>query len=227
MPAFFASSPNKGAKAFTVLELLVAFAVFSLMVALLFTMMSQANKAWQQALGQKDRSEVGRACLDLIARDLQGTIPPLPGVGTNTVNFELDDAGGTNDALYWQTISPINRSKSDIATIGYYVSSNELCRLYTNAPLVNLASTANPANAANVLAKGVVRLDVTLYDRDGSAVTNSASYSTNLPVSAEVKLAVADARTLLQHPTLSVPDLDNPPAGVNVYRTRIDLPCSP
>lgn len=229
MPASFASNRPHPARsrAFTVLELLVAFAVFSIMVALLFTMVSQANKAWHQTSSQKDRSEVGRACLDLMTRDLQGAIPPLSGVGTNTVAFELDASTGSNAALYWQTISPINRSKSDLATIGYCVSSNELCRLYTNAPLAGLSSAPLSSNSTNVLAEGVVRLDITLFDRDGTVVTNSASYTTNLPASAEVKLAIADERTLLQHPALTVPDLDNPPAGVDVYRARIDLPCSP
>lgn len=230
MQVLFGSLKSKNhTRGFTILEMLVATAVFCLMATLLFTAISQLNMAWTNSDGQKNRQELGRALLDLIARDLQGSVPPLPGVGTNTVNF-IFEAGGAaeSDSLFWQTAFTPDRSKSDIATVGYYVnSSNQLCRLYTNAPWPDIASSSGGTNAQNVLADGVLRLGVILYDKDGTTSVSSKTYSTNLPASLELKVAVADSRTLLRYPGLTITNLENPPKGVSVYRTRIDLPCSP
>lgn len=215
--------------AFTILELLTATAVFALMAALLLTAISQMNIAWSSSNGQKDRRELGRSLLDLMARDLQGTVPPLPGVGTNAVDFMFESGGGSGSgSLFFLTSFTSDRGRSDLATVGYYVNgSNQLCRLYTNAPWPDIVSSAGGTNAESVLANGVIRMGVTLYDKDGTLTESSKSYRTNLPGSVEIKLAVADDRTLLREPGLTVPDLDAPPKGVSVYRTKIDLPCSP
>jgi type II secretory pathway component PulJ len=214
---------------FTILELLTATAVFLLMAMLLVTAISQMNLAWANSNGQKNRQELGRSLLDLLARDLQGTVPPLAGVGTNAVDFTFESGGATDsDSLFWLTSFAPDRGKSDIATIGYYVNgSNQLCRLYTNAPWPDVISKVGGTNAQSVLADGIVRMDVTLYDKDGTTAVTSKSYRTNLPASVEITLAIADDRTLLRNPGLTVPDLNEPPKGVGVYRTRIDLPCSP
>lgn len=228
MQVSFASRRGKS-RAFTILELLTATAVFALMAALLLTAISQMNTAWTNSNGQKDRRELGRSLLDLMSRDLQGAVPPLPGVGTNAVDFMFEEGGGVGSgSLFWLTSFTPDRGRSDIATVGYYVNgSNQLCRLYTNGPWPDIISSVGGTNAQNVLADGVIRLGVTLYDKDGTETESSKSYRTNLPASVEIKLAVADDRTLLRDPGLNVPDLDDPPKGVSVYRTKIDLPCSP
>lgn len=221
-------------EAFTLIELLVAAAVFMLMLTILFGAISQFNSAWQQSQGQKVRRENARALLDLISRDLQGAIPPLSGVGTNTVSFEMYDGsvGDTNSqSLFWQTTLPMNRSKSDVATVGYFVNpDHSLYRLYTNAPLAGLWAQTNSVggpNYNNLLAEGVLKMAVTLFNQDGTVNSNSATYTTNLPASAEISLVLADDRTLLQHPSLVVTNLSAPlPKGVQLFRTRIEIPSS-
>lgn len=227
--------PEARAFAFTIIELLVAAAVFMLMLTILFGAISQFNSAWSQSQGQKNRRESARTLLDLISRDLQATIPPLSGVGTNAVSFELYNGavGDTNSqALFWQTTLPVNRSKSDVATVGYFVNADHsLYRLYTNAPLAGLWAQTNSVggpNYNNLLAEGVLRMAVTLFNKDGTVSSNTATYATNLPAAAEITLVLADDRTLLKHPALVVTNLAGPlPQGVQLFRTRIEIPSSP
>lgn len=217
--------------AFTVLEMLVAAAVFLMMATLLFSIMSQVNAAWQQADGQKNRRELGRALVDLMARDLQGAIPPLPGSGTNVVNFELETGAvgiADSDCVFWQTRLPANRARTDVMTVGYYVGTNhEFYRAAQSGPLPSIVSEAAGLGATNgVLAEGVIRMAVQAFNRDGSTSSGSAVYTTNLPSAIEVTLAIADGRTLARNPSLAVPDFNDPPQGVHIFRSRIDLPCS-
>lgn len=210
--------------------MLVATAVFMLMVSLLLTTASHINTAWQQANGQKARRENARHVFSLMNRDLQGAIPAVPGAGTNRVAFQLSSEfhGTPSDGVFWLASLPATRSSSDLATIGYFVTDNhKLYRLQTNAVVPNLADgadTGGTSDATALLAENVVRMDIELINGDGTTEMSSVSYQTNLPRFADVTLLVADARTLDRQPNLLVPDIGNPPEGVQVFRTRVELP---
>lgn len=218
-------------RAFTLLEVLVATAVFLLMVTLLFSALSQVNSAWLQTESQKSRREIGRSIVDLITRDLQGAIRPLPGETSNRVNFELGMGTiGDHDSgnVFWQARTPISRRKSDIATLGYFVGTNHtLYRVFTNAACPNISSEAETMAMLNGgLADGIVRMGVKAFDKDGSEIFLPATFTTNLPAFVEIMFAVADTRTLQRFPGLTVPDFDNPPAGIQVFKSLIDIPCA-
>lgn len=216
--------------AFTLIEVLVGAAIFMLMAVLLMAVLSQINNAWQQVQGQKARRESARIVFGLLNRDLQGTIPALPGTGSNAVSFQLLSGFGnpSSQALFWQTAIPVSRSKSDVATVGYFLSEDyKLYRMYTNSPVNGLQGATNTTGGTNdtgLVAENILRMTVSLINKDGTTNTATTSYETNLPSAADITLLVSDARTLLQHPTLGVPDVDNPPNGVQVFRTRIDIP---
>jgi prepilin-type N-terminal cleavage/methylation domain-containing protein len=224
------SSPTD---AFTLIELLVATAVFLLMASLLLSMSSQVNTAWQQALGQKTRRENARQIFSLLQRDLQAAIPVLPGTATNAVPFQLlVDYGGEGSAgLFWLASLPSTRTSSDVATVGYFVAGNHrLYRTFTNAAVPNFPDLVDQSGSAEeekgLLAENILRMDVSLIGADGAEIAPPAIHETNLPRFADVTLVVADERTLARQPNLTVPDLLNPPKGVQVFRARMEIPAA-
>lgn len=243
--------PSRKARAFTIVEMLVATAVFMMMVVLLVSVVSQINSAWQQADGQKNRRESGRTLLDLIARDLQTALAPVDEKNASGLEFNKSPGGFPDlhrDALFWNCSSPRVRSNSDIVTVGYFVrqssTSSDLCRLQASGVVDDVwaqASMLAPATAPNyqgLVAEGVLSMFVTLYGKTGNVLANpGASYSSStLPHSVDVALIIAEPRTLKRMlaagtiPSQStvetfmnaIPETFR--AGVQLYRTRIDLP---
>jgi type II secretory pathway component PulJ len=215
------------------MELLVATAVFMLMASLLLSMTSQVNTAWQQAHGQKARRENARQIFALLQRDLQAAIPVLPGAGTNAVPFQLlSDYGRPGSAgLFWLASLPSTRTSSDVATVGYFVAGNHrLYRTFTNAAVANFPDlvdqSGNAEEEQGLLAENILRLDVTLLGGDGTEIAPPSIHSTNLPRFADVTLVVADERTLARQPNLTVTNVLNPPKGVQVFRSRMDIPAA-
>jgi len=69
-----------GRHAFTVVELMVAISVMTLIVVVLYRIFDQTQRAMRSNSAQVDVSEGGRAAMELIARDLeQMTVSPVPG----------------------------------------------------------------------------------------------------------------------------------------------------
>lgn len=226
-----ASAVRVGRRGFTVLELLVGAAIFGIMVILLASIISQFNRAWQQGDAQKSARQNARVIFDTISRDLQGAVPALPGTLSNAVPFQVvtNFSLPGSDGLLWGTALPANRTRSDFVSVGYFVNSaHELYRSQTNAvepSLTQLTATAGGTNFFGLLAENVIAFQAVPISRDGS--TNTATFTTNLPVAVDLTLALADWRALKRNPTLTVTNLLNPPPGVQVYRTRVDLPAAP
>jgi len=249
---------------FTIIEMMVATAVFMLMVVLLVSVVSQVNSLWQQTDGQKNRRQSSRALLDLISRDLQGALCPVDGNSSSKIRFNLNPVG-LNDsgvgnfksALFWTTVNPGSRRVSDIVDVGYFIrrtsSGSVLCRIerrddgQPNPPDIwTLAGSLAPADEANdyrgLAADGVLAMYVTLYKKSGQveSLPNETYSGTALPYSVEIALVIADSRTtqrLVSAGKLTAADdlADTPEAfvtalgesyraGVQVYRTRVDIP---
>lgn len=236
-------------RGFTLVEMLAATAVFIMMVTLLLSAVSQTSNAWQTAEAQKMRRERARSALDLISRDLQSAITPLPGKNlTHPTSFLMNpESGHPADTIFWRTLSPANRKASDITVVGYFVNdAKELCRYQTNASMTFTLEEAAQA-AANLkpgkendyqglLTEGVLGLFVTLFNEKGALVETGGkeivksgaqqNYQASLPASAEVSLVIADPRTLKKKPDLAVswPLEETAEKGVQVFTTRVDLP---
>lgn len=259
MRALPVSRPSSIPRAFTIVEMLVATAVFMLMVVLLVSVVSQINSAWQQTDGQKSRRQSARTLLDLITRDLQSSLAPVDSANASKLSFVKNPTSfgfsdNHKDSLFWNTSSPRVRSVSDIMTVGYFVrqtsKGSDLCRLQVSGAVSDVwgdAGNLAPADAPNdfrgLVAEGVLAMFVTLYNKDGTVLAApgesyppNASNSVQLPYAVDVALVIADPRTVTRMLAAgALPDLPNAetfmnsiPAnfrsGVQLYRTRVDLP---
>lgn len=225
---------------FTIIELLAATAVFMLMITLLISAVSQVNQAWQSTDGQKMRRESARALLDLMARDLQSTIAPLPGSPASIPFFSLNPEGtrtSYGDALYWNASTPGNRHQNDVATVGYFVDpdTRSFHRFATNAPsdfpLTSAAASGKQMTTndfSGLLAEGTLGFFVTLYDQEGAPYTGPFphDFTDRPPAAAELVLVLADSRAQQRQTSFTnvLDTLDALPEGVQAFRTRVDIP---
>lgn len=143
---------SRNQRAFTLLEILVATAILALIVVILAALVSEAGRIWAASEAQSQRRSTGRALLQFIARDLEmATIPNLyPTLNsTHSTNANLQFAVSLPSvmpanvlnphAAFWQAPVAANRSRGDLATVGYFVrwdtqsqpgtAKAQLCRL--------------------------------------------------------------------------------------------------
>jgi len=233
-----------GAEGFTLLEVLVATAIFAILAMLLLSMTSEASKLWQRAEGQKARRQIARIILETVSRDLEAATFPLATNATNSLQFLLGGASGVTNlnpsAAFWQTAAG-NGPASGLAEVGYFVQwqggKSALCRYYvpgtnadslfssdqsiwkhwlTPAKVQAYAPGLQDSNSfAGLLAENVLGLWITLYDADNTAYTNYDSRVTAArPVSAEVGIAIVDPRTAQRITSSSIPAY---PASIDAF----------
>lgn len=124
-----------GCVAFTILELLVAMMVMSVLVVMLMAMVDNASKLWRANESQIESYREARAALNLITGDLKSIYASTNqdyfrtnGVG---FNFSTDPADGR---IFFIAALPVSAqesgSKSDLCEVGYYLT-------YTNNSILN------------------------------------------------------------------------------------------
>jgi prepilin-type N-terminal cleavage/methylation domain-containing protein len=190
-PAGQGSSPvsRPARHAFSLVEVLIAVALMSIIVLGLMATFSQTQRAFRSGLTQADFMEAGRTTLDLLAREVEQVAPTRL---TNTVNFRVE----ANAAIPWftqnlpgatrprtnflQTLTFAARDNQTWSGIGYAVVTNDspligtLYRCETNAPAVNPAWVATLTQPASVFAAqssrvvdNVVHFRVRAFDQYG------------------------------------------------------------
>jgi prepilin-type N-terminal cleavage/methylation domain-containing protein len=156
--------------AFSLVEVMVALAVFALLLIILAGAYSGIDRAASQTNARREANATGRTILEWITRDLERIRPPSPGTvwcvtaNTNTnrpaptlgsqfliASNQISSTFRNPDAAFWQVASEESAGRTT-ATIGYFVrwvteTNNSipttrpvLCRLYLNQ--------TNPAVAA-------------------------------------------------------------------------------
>ena len=102
MNALACTKPSPAKRAFSLLEMLVAMAILSLMMVFLFNLVAQTMRAWESGGRQIEAAQAARIGLDTMARELQtafggqGVIsdPLTPGaLVTNTIPFFATNQG--------------------------------------------------------------------------------------------------------------------------------------
>jgi len=108
--------------------MMVATAIFSFMMLLLMSLVSQSSGIWQQTNGDQQKRESARILLQLIGRDLEGAVIPPSGSVNSNLDFQLNPtiSGGNYlnpAAAFWQTtIAGTGTTNGDIEDVGYFVN---------------------------------------------------------------------------------------------------------
>lgn len=118
---FQESSASKNS-AFTLLELLVAMTVLSLLVLMLMGIVDSATKLWRENENRVESYREARAAMNLIASDLRSLH-----ASTNSNYFRLEADSGTNDGSLAFLASLPNAAqdstnRSDLCSVGYFLA---------------------------------------------------------------------------------------------------------
>lgn len=145
--------------AFTLIELMAASTVLSMMLLLMVGMQDQMSRAWANANRRTDTTREARTALRLMMGDLSklvlrpasyptdsfnpvvnAGIPIAVGGQTNSINRNpLQISGWLNDSSYFFGVvprRPTANNSSDLALVGYYVAS---------ATTTNISGFASPS----------------------------------------------------------------------------------
>lgn len=120
----------KAGGAFTMLELLVAMAVLSILVVMLFGMVDAAAKLWRENENRVDAYREARAALNVISADLKNVFsaPNKTYFSTNFVGNVPADS--SNSPIFFMTsipkkAQPSSDNKSDLCAVGYFLRFNK------------------------------------------------------------------------------------------------------
>ena len=115
--------------AFTLVELLVAMALASILMGVISFVFMQSNKIYSETLDEIDATNVVRSCMEVLSDDLRGIqLPPSAGGYPHLAMGSADDGGVNNqDVLMYQTLDrwnlkePVNVEISIDTTTGFLV----------------------------------------------------------------------------------------------------------
>lgn len=192
--------------AFSLLELLVATAVFVGLAVILLSIAGSLSSFWQLGISHNERRSSVLAAFSRMARDLRFAAAPINPASTN-FQFVINPTNvGANyrlpQAAFWQAPVASDRTRGDMALVGYFVqwvaesngSIPKLCRLLIDSTnfqfqkpsdWVNDALIASnaPANKASgyqgQLAENILGIWMQPLDQAKRPITanaNNASY---------------------------------------------------
>lgn len=125
-PSLAGMKPVNFNKGFTLVELFVAMAIFSLVLVILLLMLGEVNRAWVVGEQRVESFQNGRAILELVSRELAQAVisdklqfvqdpklaPNVPNLATNA------------SSLFWQ--APLGSTiNGNICVVGYYLTRTD------------------------------------------------------------------------------------------------------
>jgi hypothetical protein len=167
------STPRHITAAFTLIELMAATTVLSVILLMMVGMQDQMSKAWSNANRRTDATREARAACLLMARDLSTfamrgkTVSRFSFFSTNLTNtpvpfYYFNGAGGIapggapNCAQFFGIIPQASRSNNpaDLALVGYYIalSTNTNANGFVNASYNLFRYYIPPSNAVSQIA---------------------------------------------------------------------------
>jgi prepilin-type N-terminal cleavage/methylation domain-containing protein len=213
--------------AFTLVEVLVAVAVFGFIMVMLAEMSTMVSSGWQQGASRVDNFVKSRAMLDLITADLQHAVirPDLPIFQTGgTESGPLGGfSGGTYSASFFTRVSGIPAAGASVRSVSYViygiVSTGDSDKIVlqradlaipwtggaAGIPFQGDLSAAMKNAVAREMAPGVVGFQFLFRRADGTITTTyTGSNATNSVVAVGVAIAVIGTQTLTK---ISAPNL--------------------
>jgi len=187
-------------RGFSLLELLVATAVFVALALILVSIAASLSSFWQLGIAHNERRSSALSAFARMARDLRfALLPPDP----STTNFQLvinpTGVGSSHllpQAAFWQAPVASDRSRGDMALVGYFVQwvseTNsqvpKLCRLLvdsnylmqkpsdfvTDALIASNAPATKASGYVGQLAENVLGLWMRPLDQTKNPIRNDA-----------------------------------------------------
>ena len=188
--------------AFSLLELLVATAVFVGLALILLSIAGSLSSFWQMGISHNERRSSVLAAFSRMARDLRFAAAPINPASTN-FQFVINPTNvGANyrlpQAAFWQAPVASDRARGDMALVGYFVqwvaesngSVPKLCRLlidstnfqfqkpsdWVNDALITANAPANKASGyEGQLAENILGVWMQPLDQARRPITTNAS----------------------------------------------------
>jgi len=191
-------------RGFTLVEVMVAISIFTLLVIVLAYASGGISKLWVSTRESSTRQQSERAILDFLARDLEGALLPIVRSDANGLQLirnpqTVSATYRSGDTLFWQAPIATDVTQGDIAIAGYFVkwagTKATLCRLLVNptettnyriqtspANWINdtILASAAPADKASgylgLMAENVVGFWAQPLDAHGNVITTPANF---------------------------------------------------
>jgi len=140
---------NRHGASFTLIEVLVSMAVFSLLMLLIFSIMKDSTELWRQQSSADGSFREARAALNTLSRDMSAAL-----VSTNAAWFY---SNGTNELAFLTTLPDSAQGSSvnhgDICAVGYSLEwgTNDASGVQTNMSLYRYIRFSDPTYATNIV----------------------------------------------------------------------------
>jgi prepilin-type N-terminal cleavage/methylation domain-containing protein len=144
----------KKQKGFTIVELLCAMGIFSIMALALYVVFDRANQVWEQGQFKSEQYQNARAALDMMSREISSAIIAVGGPNSFTTSLYrppyLVSTNGTT------TISGTSYDRDDIRFVfprmdalyqaGYFISDNSTAGTVSDDTLSRRFSSSSSTN---------------------------------------------------------------------------------
>lgn len=185
------------ARAFSLVEMLVASAVLSFLLLILVGLANQSSQVWSTGTKQNEHRRKARSTLDFIGREMK--LATMAVDGGSSLRFVIYNQSNTAlttlgpNAVFWQAPVATDTSAGDLAEVGYFVQwdsdlkQSNLCRLLinpsdsthyliytspgswiTNALLQQVAPGTKASGYQGLFLENVLGLWVKAYKADGT-----------------------------------------------------------
>ncbi len=240
---------------FSLLELLVAMAVLSVLIVLMLNIVDSATKLWKQTENDVEAYREARAALGIMSRDLQyATVC----TNTNWIRFNIASGAATTnygDNVFFLTALPANAqatgSKSDICEVGYFLSldrtpasTNRTLNLYryfksSDQTYTNLKNSSvfggivTGATGEEILARNIVGMSITPVSTNATGQWSTGyTPSTIAPLPQIVEISLTAINQDLAKKLQSSADWSNTNSllmkqATQTFTTRVFLPNKP
>jgi type II secretory pathway component PulJ len=112
---------------FSLVEMLVAMAILSIIVVVLLSMTASMMTIWQFGQARNERRTTGQAVLERMSRDLRLASLPSSRSNTNSLEFVINPGGVSANyefpqAVFWQApVATDGGTNGNLAVVGYFV----------------------------------------------------------------------------------------------------------
>jgi type II secretion system protein J len=215
--------------AFTLLELLLAMALVSMLAATLYASLHIAFRARDSVQAASDEGRAGQLALDLMRRDLSEALPPKGILAGLFMGTDAQSDGGANAdsvSFYASANTPVaDHPQCDVCLVQYSLGSDENGQTaLIRSTVTNLLATETPTPDTEVVCRNVMALNLRYFDgSDWLDTWDSTQHGDEPPLAVEVVLTLKPTSAPSPVPVTDQSPTDN--TGYAITRV-IMLPCA-